>query len=338
MSKKRERREKARLRRIGKQGVTQKQPEKTPETQSRQSKKGFVNKLKKIYEKEYKKLMLITLIMFILAVAQIGYQTATTGDFIRKGVSLKGGITITIPGIDYDADDLEDYLNKEFPDNDIAVRILTGVSGTSSLTIDADITDSENIKKLESEISDKLDITSDDYTTNFVGSSLGSNFFRQTIIAVFIAFIAMALVVFIYFRLAIPSLAVVVSALCDIIETIAVINLLGINISTGGIAALLMLIGYSVDTDILLTTRLFKRKEGNVEQNIYSSAKTGLTMTFSSIAAVTAAILLSQSVALQQIMTILLIGLIIDIPNTWIQNTGILKWYIKRKEAKGENV
>ncbi|MBU0535935.1 MAG: protein translocase subunit SecF, partial [Nanoarchaeota archaeon] len=188
------------------------------------------------------------------------------------------------------------------------------------------------INRLESDIGKKLSITSDDYSTNFIGSSLGANFFRQTIIAIIIAFVAMAIVVFFYFRVPIPAFAVILSALSDIVGTVAIINLLDIKVSTGGIAALLMLIGYSVDTDILLTTRVFKRKEGTLMEGIYSSAKTGLTMTFTSIAAVIVAIVFSQSEALRQIMTILLIGLILDLPNTWIQNAGILRWYMERKK------
>jgi len=56
----------------------------------------------------------------------------------------------------------------------------------------------------------------------------------------------------------VPSSCVILAAVSDIISTIAVTNLLGLKMSTAGIAALLMLIGYSVDTDILLTTKVLK--------------------------------------------------------------------------------
>ena len=47
------------------------------------------------YDKNYKKLLLIPFILLVLAFAQIGYQQATTGDFLNKGVSLKGGVTVS---------------------------------------------------------------------------------------------------------------------------------------------------------------------------------------------------------------------------------------------------
>ncbi len=104
--------------------------------------------------------------------------------------------------------------------------------------------------------------------------------------------------------------------------------------STAGIIAFLMLIGYSVDTDILLTTRLLKRYEGTLNNRIFSAFKTGITMTLTSLFAIAAALIIvrSFSVVLTQIFTILVIGLSFDLINTWVTNLSILKWYVKRKE------
>ncbi len=35
-----------------------------------------------------------------------------------------------------------------------------------------------------------------------------------------------------------------------------------------------------------------------------------------------------------QIMTILLVGLIVDMINTWLQNVGILRWHLEKKGEK----
>src|SRR3990167_918056 len=123
-----------------------------------------------------------------------------------------------------------------------------------------------------------------------------------------------------YLKTSIPSIAVILAAFSDIVVTIAIVNLLGIKISTAGIAAFLMLIGYSVDTDILLSTRVLKRKSGTVLDGVYSAVKPGLTMTFTTIVAVTVGLIFSKSEVLSQIMLIILIGLIVDLVNTWIQN------------------
>jgi len=144
----------------------------------------------------------------------------------------------------------------------------------------------------------------------------------------------MAIVVFLYFRTFVPSMAVILAAFSDIVVTLAIINLLGVKLSSAGIAAFLMLIGYSVDTDILLSTRVLKRKEGTVMDRVLGAVKTGFMMTLTTIVAVIAALVFTQSEVIKQIMIILLVGLFIDMINTWIQNVGILRLYVERKERK----
>ena len=59
------------------------------------------------------------------------------------------------------------------------------------------------------------------------------------------------------FRDFVPSIAVITVALSDIIIAIGGMSLFGIPLSVASVGAILMLIGYSVDTDILLTCLLY---------------------------------------------------------------------------------
>ncbi len=282
------------------------------------------------YEVHYKKLLIIPFIILILAIAQIGIHAAVTGDFMNKGISLKGGISVTIPtGEDVDVDLLELTLSELYSDNDIEVRRLTSVGKTTGLIIDADV-DETNYDAFVISIQEQLpEIPTDQYSTNTMGSSLGSSFFKQILIAVLLAFIFMGVVIFLYFKTPAPSLAVILAAFSDIVITLAIVNVLGMKLSTAGIAAFLMLIGYSVDTDVLLTSRILKRKSGTVMSGIYSAMKTGILMNVTTLAAVTVALIFAQSEVIRQIMIILLIGILVDMMNTWIQNAGLLRLMIK---------
>ena len=148
-----------------------------------------------------------------------------------------------------------------------------------------------------------------------------------------IAFIFMGIVVLIYFRLLIPSLAVIVAAFSDIVVTLAIVNLIGIKVNTAGIAAFLMLIGYSIDTSILLSTKMIKEKKANINDGLFEAMKTGLTMSAAGITAMFISYLLTNNFVLKQIMLILVIGLIIDLFTTWIGNVSILKYYLKKNES-----
>ncbi|MFH1849643.1 MAG: protein translocase subunit SecF [archaeon] len=311
--------------------------EKAPVEEAPVEKKEEVRGLADFYEKKYMLLMIIPLVLLILALAQIGVQYATTGDFLNKGVSLKGGITVTIPTDEQlDARDIQGFLEDEFPGLDINVRVLKSVGELVGISIEADA-DTGQMNDFLRAIEEKTGISKDLFGIEQIGSSLGDSFFRETLFAIMIAFLFMGIVVFFYFRTVVPSVAVILAAFSDIVITLAIVNLLGIKLSSSGIAAFLMLIGYSVDTDILLSTKVLKRKEGTVSERVYSAMKTGMTMTMTTIAAVTVGLIFSKSAVLQQIMTILLIGLIVDIINTWIQNVGIIRWYMDRGHKIEQN-
>jgi len=146
----------------------------------------------------------------------------------------------------------------------------------------------------------------------------------------------MAIVVFLTFRSIVPSLFIILTAASDIVSTLAVVGIIGMKMSTAGIAALLMLIGYSVDTDILLTTKVLKRKAegGTVFERTVGALRTGLTMTATALVAGCIGMYFTQSETIRDIMFITVIGLCFDLVYTWFQNAGILRWYLERKDGR----
>ncbi len=342
---------------------------------------SFFSRIKDFYFNQYKLLLIIPFILLLFGVISIGTKYASTGEFINKDVSLKGGVTLTITTDKIiDISELKQGLQKIFPDKNLDVRSIAKFGSQAGIIVVADISQEQSdllIEKTGNLIGIKL--SNKDYTIQVVGSSLGTSFFKEVIRALLIAFFFMGAVVFLYFgpnlklksivsslaliasiiifsnsgtimdiiayiigialiylfiRYSIPSFAVILAAFSDIIVTLAIVNLIGIKLSTAGIAAFLMLIGYSVDTDILLSTRVLKRKEGTVDDRILGALKTGITMTLTTLAALIVAFIFSESEVIKQIMTILLIGLFIDLINTWLQNAGILKLFIELKDKK----
>ncbi|MBU3940383.1 MAG: protein translocase subunit SecF [Nanoarchaeota archaeon] len=290
-------------------------------------------RIERFYNKNYKKILIIPLLLLIISISILLVKYNTTGEFIDRDVSLQGGISATIYlENEVNIEELTTYLQSQFPDSDITVRALSkfGTGSTSGIIIDAtDITNKEIQPILEEKLNIKLE---DNYSVQEIGSSLGESFFKEMLYAILFAFLFMGIVVFITFRKLVPSVAVILSALLDIIIPLAIISVLGFKLSTAGIAAFLMVIGYSVDTDILLTTRVLKRKSGTYFSRMKGAFKTGMTMTLTTIAALTVGVIVTQSVIIKEMFTIILIALIIDLISTWFMNASLLTWYIKRKE------
>jgi preprotein translocase subunit SecF len=262
-------------------------------------------------------------------------MSTNNGDFINKDISLKGGVSIAVH---YDKAINEQELASYLSSKGFSVNVRTLYSGSDPLAIliesDVEINDAATKETLLSAIQEKTGIEKKTYSVETMSAAIGDSFFKDAMRALLISFILMSLVVLFTFRTFIPSAAVILAALSDIIITIAVLNLLHVKISTAGIAALLMLIGYSVDTDILLTSRVLKRKEGTVLDRVLYSIKTGMMMNATAFVVIILGMLLTSSDIIKQIMLILFIGMLADQINTWIQNAGILRWYMEHKAKK----
>lgn len=291
---------------------------------------GLLSSIKHFYETKYKALLLITLLLIPTSLGILVYSKATTGDYFHKGISLKGGESYTIPVTqNVDIPTLQDALSNAHPEGEVGVRAISEFGRTTAVIIEASEIDETAL--LASITDAGIPVETGHYTKESLGAALGEAFFKQTLIALAAAFIMMALVVFITFRNLLPSFFVILAVFSTTAETLAVVSLLDIPLSTAGIAALLMLIGYSVDTDILLTNRALRKKEGLLMDRVYSALKTGMVMTLTALVTTAIAFVFSQSDVIKQIMLILTIGLIFDILNTWIQNVGILRLYLERK-------
>ncbi len=288
-------------------------------------------KLKDLFEKNQKKMMILPLILIIGSLIFLISAYSQTGELINKDVSLSGGTTLTLyTEQTIDEIKLEESLKKDF--SEISIRKLSefGTSKEIGVVIETPEINEDAIRLRITEATG-IELTEENLSIEVVGSSLGDSFYTQMIKALLFALIFMSIAVFIAFRKLIPSLAVVVVALGDLMITLTILNLLNMRLSSAGIAALLLLVGYSIDTDVLLTTRILKKREGTIWEGVLSSMKTGLTMTVTTIAALGAAYLVSTSLILKQMFAIIIIGLIVDVVLTYLLNAPMLALYAKKE-------
>jgi len=229
---------------------------------------------------------------------------------------------------------LEEKLNNHL-DRRVSVSYNQSVLSVSSLNLDPKETQGALEYYLNKNVS--VDYSRKNFNLKTVGATLGDTFRSQGFKAVLVAFGLMAVVIFIAFRDLIPSFAVMLAAFCDIVLTLGGMSLLGFPLEPASLAAVLMLIGYSVDSDILLTVRVLKRRRGEVDERINDAMKTGLTMTGTTLSVMivvyAVSSTLTQIVTLKNIASVLLIGLFGDLFTTWFTNAGLLKWYIEEKKG-----
>ncbi len=287
-------------------------------------------KFSNFYNKYYKLFLIVMLVLFFAGILYLGWFFQQNGDIIKKDISLTGGTSIQV-NEKTNIQELQNTLSKEF--EEFSIREISDLLTGEQIGFVVESSADPEILKSFLENYLEIELTSENSSVEFTGSTLSGSFYNQLRFAIILAFIFMALVVFFIFKSFIPSIAVIFAAFSDIVLTISTINLLGIKMSTAGIVAILMLIGYSVDTDILLTARTLKRRGSSINSRIFGAFKTGITMSLTSLLVVIAGLIITSSFSkiFEQIFTILTIGLIFDIANTWLGNASIIKWYAYKK-------
>ncbi|HLC47771.1 MAG TPA: hypothetical protein VJI13_01750 [Candidatus Norongarragalinales archaeon] len=180
-------------------------------------------------------------------------------------------------------------------------------------------------------------ISVESYSSKEVGASLGRFFLSKTAEIILVSLIAAGLLVVLIFRGTIASVAVMFGAFADIVITAGAMGLLGIPLSLATVAALMMLIGFSVDTDMLLTIRALKRTEGEVKERVYDAMQTALVMNSCAIAAFTVLVIVATFLRIEtyyQIGMVALIGGLVDFIAVWAGNAVLVLWYAEIRKTR----
>ena len=271
-----------------------------------------------------RQMITLPLVLLLIAGMVLGYTTLTTGLPLQPGIDFAGGTAVTVF-----TSDSRETIEATFSGYPL-ISVGEGIGNGKYIQFGP--MDDAQYQSLIVLINERYP----DAKLDQIGEMFGKTLQRQAFFAVLLSFIGMSIVVLIAFRSLVPAGAVVLAAFSDIVITAAIMNVIGIPLSLGTTAALLMLIGYSVDSDILLTTRVLKRR-GKLDEKLSGAFRTGIIMTTTTLSAVAAMWVVSTAGQIQiisEIASVLLIGLFVDLMNTWMLNAGILKEYVLRSGKK----
>ncbi len=219
---------------------------------------------------------------------------------------------------------------------------LAGVSNRS--------TDYHSLAKLSSAVFNAYQLTYQHYADKIKGTlekyvsfksmsvssispSLGKHFLTNALHVALISAILSAITVFLFFRTIVPSIAILTGALSDVTIALGVMALFGIPLTLGSFSALLMLLGFSLDTDILLTMRMLKRK-GDPREKAWDAMKTGITMSITALFAFTVLYIVAMWTHISiygEIASVALAGLFGDLFATWGINAVLLLMHVEGK-------
>ena len=170
---------------------------------------------------------------------------------LNFGIDFKGGTKLQVEfGQEFDTEAVDEIIHKYDPK--AITKIVDGTQYEIKSTALDENTTSELLGELEETFS--LDDTAL-VEQNQIGASVGKELTKKSLIAVTAACIAMLIYIAIRFQVAF-GVAAIIALLHDVLITLTVYLVFNINVNTPFIAAMLTIVGYSINDTIVIFDRI----------------------------------------------------------------------------------
>lgn len=196
---------------------------------------------------------------------------------LNIGIDFQGGTEITMNfGHEFNKADVDNIIYKYNPD-----AITTTANNGTELDIKATNFSTEKTNEMIKEIESTFNLSSDALVSqNEIGPSIGQQLTKGAIIALSIAVICMLIYVAIRFEFA-YGISAIIALAHDTLITISIYAIFNIPVNTPFIAAILTVIGYSVNDTIVIFDRIRENRKKMKGESFDSIANKSLSQTMS---------------------------------------------------------
>jgi preprotein translocase subunit SecF len=178
----------------------------------------------------------------------------------------------------------------------------------------------------------KGELGSFEYNVDSIGSVLTSVYQSQTVKALIAAVISMAVIIFIALRQPISVGLIILALGLNVLGVLGFMSIFGVPMTLASVAGVLLLIGYSVDTNILLSNSVLKRVGVEPRDRAAEAMKTGLMMSGTTLLVMVVLNLCTTAPQLFQLSAVLIFGIVADIFDTWFLNAGVLLRHAEKQK------
>ena len=212
-------------------------------------------------------------ISLIIIVIGLGFACVKGLNF---GLDFKGGTQISIQ--------LNENINKEDADaivKQYAPDSTTTISNVYEYEIKSTDLGSEQLSSIMSDFKDKFDLDDSALISHEeIGASVGKELTRNSFLAILAASVVMLIYVAIRFEFKF-GVAALIATLHDVFITIAFYAVFGITVNTPFIAAILTIVGYSMNDTIVIFDRIRENLKKMRRADVIEVANTSINETLS---------------------------------------------------------
>ena len=199
------------------------------------------------FSSKFKPANILSIILFILSVIFIAFKG------LNYGIDFKGGTLIELRSINTDVSSIRNSLN-EMNLGDVNVKKF-GKEGDFLIKVEEQGDNNNLIPKIKQKLSDSLNSEINFRRVENVGPKVSAELLQSGIIAITLSLAAMLFYIWIRFEWQF-SVGAIVALFHDVIITLGVFSLLSLEINLSIIAAVLTIVGYSMNDTVVIYDRV----------------------------------------------------------------------------------
>ena len=199
------------------------------------------------FSSKFKLANILSIILFILSVIFIVFKG------LNYGIDFKGGTLIELRSINTDVSSIRNSLN-DMKLGDVNVKKF-GKEGDFLIKVEEQGDNNNLIPKIKQKLSDSLNSEINFRRVENVGPKVSAELLQSGIIAITLSLAAMLFYIWIRFEWQF-SVGAIVALFHDVIITLGVFSLLSLEINLSIIAAVLTIVGYSMNDTVVIYDRV----------------------------------------------------------------------------------
>ena len=199
------------------------------------------------FSSKFKSANILSIILFILSVIFIAFKG------LNYGIDFKGGTLIELRSINTDVSSIRNSLN-DMNLGDVNVKKF-GKEGDFLIKVEEQGDNNNLIPKIKQKLSDSLNSEINFRRVENVGPKVSAELLQSGIIAITLSLAAMLFYIWIRFEWQF-SVGAIVALFHDVVITLGVFSLLSLEINLSIIAAVLTIVGYSMNDTVVIYDRV----------------------------------------------------------------------------------
>ena len=199
------------------------------------------------FSSKFKPANILSIILFILSVIFIAFKG------LNYGIDFKGGTLIELRSINTDVSSIRNSLNN-MSLGDVNVKKF-GKEGDFLIKVEEQGDNNNLIPKIKQKLSDSLNSEINFRRVENVGPKVSAELLQSGIIAITLSLAAMLFYIWVRFEWQF-SVGAIVALFHDVVITLGVFSLLSLEINLSIIAAVLTIVGYSMNDTVVIYDRV----------------------------------------------------------------------------------